>query len=290
MRLVQFGSVLLPELNGSDSGVGSQARNNIIKLQDGAYDLDGNEIFLEPMSISRNAVSNDTDLDATMQALFSEGKRGRLVLKAKLRDGSYVQTYAKMLGQQRQIQAGDYECLQAYNMQWMANYPYWLDSDHEPIHLDHGYTLDSGLFLDGANSQTATPITVASPTTTVTINNQSGFDIYRVAFVITKTGASTLTTGTPIIIYNATSNYKIEYNRFMSDITSPVNTRVDIDCLAKTVQSSVETNDFNQLVATGESNDWMVLKQGNNDIDFSFNGGSGLGSLTLRVVWSTHYL
>jgi len=284
MRLKSFGTVTLPELNGNDGGLGSQARSNLIGLRDGGYDLDGNEIYLQPMNISRSAVLID-DIDATIDSLFGEMRKGRMLLKAQMRDNSERHSFAKMSGQMRQVSADKYNCEQPISLQWSANYPYWLDTLEDFQYFDHGLNFDDSLAFDDVN-ESVTQVDDFLTTSTVNVTNNSKFKIYRLFFCFQGVAPFSCSN---IRIVNNTNSSEILWNGTLN--TVDVGKRLDIDCLAKKAFSSNSSNEYASIQTLGSSTiDWFCLETGVNNITYSVTNAVGSGNLDIHLIWATHYL
>lgn len=290
MRLTKFGTITLPELNGRDNGIGSQARNNLITLKDGAFDLDGSSIYLEPMTISRSAILTD-DIDDSLDDLFGEMRKGRMVLQSEMRDGSLRHTFAKMNLQMRDISADKYTCEQQINLQWNANYPYWLDSALDYRYFDHGGTFDDETDLTNFDDSNFEVTTLDDFFTqqTITVDNESKFRIYRI-FINWQTSGNFSCDNLKMI--NETNGCQIHWNSTLDTSIGLGNKRLDIDCLNKRAFSSNLINEYKNIEIVGnESLDWFYLEPGENTITFSLeNGLVGSGNIAARIIWTTHYL
>jgi hypothetical protein len=295
MRLTKFGTITLPELNGRDNGIGSQGRSNIIPLRDGGYDLDGSSVFLEPMTISRSAVLTDS-IDSTLDNLFGEMRKGRMVLQSEMRDGSLRHTFAKMALQMRDISADKYLCEQPVNLQWIANYPYWLKSDEDFYYFDHGITFDTinpdtGLTYSFDDTQFEQAVlSSGSLTDNIVIDNDSKFRIYRI-FLSFRAFDPFSTSN--FVVKNITNGCEVHFNSTLDTSTGIAGDikLLWIDCLSKFAMSSNQTNEYENIeIVGGNGLDWFWLEAGENEIEVSAETGVGAGGLVMRAMWATHYL
>lgn len=286
MRLLSFGTITLPELNGRDNGLGSQARSNIINLQNGGYDLDGNNVYLQPMNISRSAVVTE-DIDNTINNLFGEMNKGRMLLKAQMRSGSERHTFAKMVMQMRDVSADKYTCEQSINLQWNTTYPYWISSSLDFSYFDHGLTFDSFGNFDASFSITNTLSQVDTSDIVVYDNSASNVDVYRVFICFEAT--PTTNTGT-IEVKNNTNGSGFRWNSTLN--STSVNKRLDIDCLSKTAFSSDNTNEYANIETISSNGlDWFYLSRGSNSIEVSaLDITTSGGLLNYYIISAPHFL
>lgn len=287
MRLTQFGTVTLPEHNGQDR-LPLSIRNNFTELQNGGIDLDGNNVVVNPIALTRSAVIVDS-IQSNLRAILKEAGKGRLLLRAKDFDNTQLQTFSKVIRIDPDIDARKYGCEQALEINFMQDYPFWMLSSEEPTYLDDGEVLDeyAAWNLDGGNYDS---LTITSPTVidSVTIDNTGGSVVYKGYFVISATGTN-VEIGN-IIITNVTNGLKITYTGGLGDGTGSSEGDIYIDWLAKTTLDDTSTQDYSLLTLPSGQSDYFRLELGENVITASFESLSGTNNLNIDIYWSKHYL
>lgn len=293
MRLTQFGTTLLPELNGVDD-FSQSARTNIVPLKYGGIDLDGSEVVLNYKQIQRTATIN-TDFDDTMDDLAYEGQRGARILKAEMRDGTERQLLAKMNMFSRGAKAQNYTCEQEFGLQWTSMYPYWLATEDEPYWSNHGLTTADGLNTSDANGRYLEG--VSSTTETFTLTNNSRVRIPKIKFFLRALGTSG--TWGNIRITNNTNRHWIQVDKTITLNSTITRQHIHIDCLSKKVYGAYsdfsgqdsEYNLYNYVTTSPDYMDWMILEPGDNDFTVTssvFGGGSI--SRSIITYFSKHYV
>lgn len=295
MRLTQFGETPLPELNGQDD-FSQSARTNLIPLKYGAIDLDNSEVVLNYKQVTRTAVIN-TDFDDTMDDLAYESQKGARVLKAEMRDGTERQLLAKMSMFSRGAKAQNYTCEQEFGLQWTSTYPYWLLTEHEPYYTNHGYTTGDGLSTGDANYQS---VNVNSSSVNFTIDNTCRVRIPKLKFVMLWNTSDFAFAWSNIRITNNTNLMYMDLQEYIEvgSIGGTTDARVDIETLSKKIFASapnnfsgavVPYNQYQNFTTNPSFMDWMILEPGENEFTVT-STLSGVGTATLNVHWSNHYV
>lgn len=286
MRLISFGTVDLPEHDGNDR-LPISFRNNLINLQNGGVDLDGNTNYLNIAALTRRAVIV-SNLSTTFRNVTREAAKGRLLLRGRERDNTEYQTFAKVVQINPDIDARMYNCEQALDISWLQDYPFWLASADEPTYLDDGAILDDYVWnLDGGNSDT---LTITSPNTSgsTTIDNTGIAKAFKLYIVISATGTN-IEIG-DITITNVTNGLQFSYTGGLGDGSSSSEGDIVIDCLSKTVFLDTSEHDYTTLDIPNNQSDIMNLEVGENVINVQFDSISGTNNLTVEFFWSRHYL
>jgi hypothetical protein len=283
MRLTKFGTVDLPDANGRDV-IPVEVRTNIVELQNGSIDLDGNNSVYNSVNLSRNAVWY-TNLQSSFEALARESNKGRLILRGQEIDNTVYLTTAKINRLLPNIDANKYGCEYAININFYQDYPFWLLGTDEPYYLNDGELLDDGWVLDDGNKTT---ITISDPNTTdsTTINNTGGATIYKGYFVISVEDSSTWEIEN-LRIWNITNGLELTYKSLSGDGNSGEYT---IDWLSKTCLTEFSDFDHNQISIPNKQVDWFRLELDNNVIETSFTVLDGTPDVNIDVYWSKHYL
>lgn len=274
MRLVSFGGTSLPTNSASDD-LNVAARSALVDLPGGGFDMDGTPGTLVANRVSRK-FKVTSSVDATIDTLFGTLGKGRRLLKALLRDGStYRQTWAKLVGIQRQRTVRGLN-IQEIGIEWERDYPYWLATADEPKYLDNGEELDDSWNLDAGNK---TSISVTGITTSQTINNTGKAKIPKTRILITPAAGASIT---DVKIYNRTTEQWVMYKGTIS-----AGSEVEIDCLSKTVELDHEDAYSSLVVGSGQV-DWLDLEIGNNSLVVMASAVTG--TIAVDVYWSKHYL
>lgn len=273
MRLVRFGTVDLPDKD-VESSLPVSARSALIDLPGGAIDQDGNTLNLQSATLSHRALIVD-QIDPKVQDLLKQLGRGRLILRAELRDQSaFWVTFAKMTGFKREVSADDYHCKQPIAITWQQDYPYWLLGT-DGWFLDSGHFLDSGMVLDG-NYQTV--VITASPTN-FSINNDGTAIIPMGTVTMIPRAASSLVN--PKIV-NLTNGMGFQWIGVLAAAD-----RLVVDFLTKTVEHNGSSG-FNNFAVTGpRQTKWMQLELGSNSLQLT---GNVTGTIDCYWQYMRHYL
>ena len=285
MRLTQFGTVTLSELNGTDV-IPVIFRENLIDLQNGGIDLDGNNSILTPTRVSRSAVIA-TDLQTTINVIMKEAGKGRLLLRAIERDDTPLQTFAKVVRINPDIDARRYNCEQAIELTWIQDYPFWLHSSDEPNYLEDGENFDAAWNLDSGNSDILA-LTSPDVTDTFVIDNTGGAVVYRGYFVLSATGTN-IEIG-DITITNVTNGLSLTYTGGLGDGSASAEGDVVIDWLSKTVLTDTSDFDYTKVTLPNGQTDFFRLELGENNIEVTMDSISGTNNLSVEMFWSRHYL
>lgn len=261
MRLYQFGDVVLPDDDAEDS-IGVNFRDNLIELPNGGFDPDGNAAFLRPSMISRRAVVHTAVnyLDYTIEQLLAEAKKGRRILKARMRDNTERFTWAKVVSVTRDASPNRYYCEQPYVIQFKQDYPYWLFTPGENLNLE----IDALPFAFNINHLGYVP----APRGQVIINPRALANIEHPRITNTTNGM---------------------YIDFVGNPTG--NDVLTIDFLTKTI---IYDNDGDVIdgYAYTETNpdflDWMILEPGVNAIEVT--GEDINGTVDLNWQYNHHFI
>jgi len=292
MRLTQFGTTVLPELNGVDD-FSQSARTNLVPLKYGAIDLDNSEVALNYKQIQRTATIN-TDFDDTMDDLAYEAQKGARILKAEMRDGTERQLLAKMNMFSRGAKAQNYTCEQQFGLQWTATYPYWLSTLDEPYYSNHGLTTADGLNTSDADGRYLEAVNSSSEDMTIT--NNSRVRIAKVKFFLRALGTSGEWSN--IRITNNTNHHWVQVNRNITLNSTITRQHIHINCLTKKVYGAYSDNATNDseynlypYVTTNSSYmDWMILEPGDNDITVTSTLVGGSIARSIIIYFSRHYV
>lgn len=273
MRLTHFGGVALPTASEA-LDIPTEARSSLVELSDGAFDQDGQGIVLRPVTITRTFKITST-LDTTRDALMAKLAKGRLVLKALLRDNATArQTFAKILRVSSPRAVGDIH-YQAMQVTFAQDFPYWFKTTHEPPYADNGLVADSGLVADG----NYTTVTINALEKTATITGAGTVPIRRGQLVLTPAAGASITN---LVITNQTNNMKLRYD---ATLTAP--DVLVIDLLAKSAKLS-NANAYASIGIPSGQMDWMQLEVGANAIVVDVDAVTG--SVVLDWHWSDTFV
>lgn len=277
MRLVRFGQYYFSGIDAEDM-FEVVARNNLMPLTNGAFDRDGQGMYLEPRIFTHDFAIFDTaeqTIQEQMDALMAEVAKGRRILQAETRDGQFRQTFAKAILATNSYAPGNLGW-QPLQIRFAVDYPYWLASDDEPPYFDDGWALDDALTLGDGQKET---VTVDSTLETLTISNGGNVPFVR-GRVVVEPGASASVTN--LRLTNKTNGYWVQYTGTISqgDV-------LDIDFLAPACLLNYSPDYASLYYGSGQSS-WMRLEPGDNDIEVTADSVSN--STTLYWWWSRHYL
>ncbi len=273
MRLVQYGSTVLPEPDTRGT-ISTNIANTILPLRFGAYDMQGDQALLLPNVFPLRYTNYDT-IQATIDEVLQEIQKGRLVLVARERDGSGRQTFAKASAHSRPIEVLRYDNEQPIDITFVQDYPFWMASADEPEYPDTGLIFDGSWVLDGNFEDESI---VALPHN-FTINNDGNTRIPRGTLIIEPNAGASIEK--PKIV-NTQNGRTLEYLLTLNDTNSLV-----IDFLSETVEldGAGAYADFKRPDA---QMDFMWLETGDNPIEVT--GASIVGTVKLFWLWSRHYL
>lgn len=276
MQLIRFGGVDLPMVS-EEVTFPFDTRSNLIPLPYGGIDQDGQASVYQANRIGRTfrvpCTENERDLVASTDRLMRAFASGRKVLVARMRDGSYRQTFAKVLNAPQPRRSDD-KNYQEFSVVWELDFPYWIDTEQEPHYLDHGLYLDSGLFLDG----NYTSVTLNELIETFSIENNGVVQNRRgFLYIYPDVGGAF----TDLTLRNLTNDYILYLVGTVVD-----GQRLLVDFLSKSVKlDAVDAYTMLEL-PTGQM-DWMMLEVGTNY--FSIELASVTGNTTFEYHWADLY-
>lgn len=278
MELVSFKGVPLSGADVSES-YPMGTRSNLVDLADGAFDEDGQRVNLQPYQITRTFKITDREkrgvkinekTDAFLRALAG----GRGVLKARMRDGTFRQTFAKFLNVERARRLDD-KNYQELTVTWQVDYPYWLASEDEPLYMDHGYVMDAGKFMDGHYDL----ITLNASSVAATIVNGGMLPVRRGKIILIPASGASLT---DLTILNTANMMQLRYT---GEIANPK--VLVLDLLSKSAKLDA-VNAYANIEIRTDQMDWMQLEVGDNPLVIT--SGSRTGTTEMEYHWSRHYL
>lgn len=276
MRLTRFGTVDLPEANAQDTFPIS-ARSGLVDLPNGAFDRDGQRLFLRPARITRRTEMNGAEIDPRINALFKELGKGRNILRAMWRDDvTEMVTWGKLVNVQRSVDVDTYDCKTPLVITWEQDYPYWIHSD-DGWFFDSGETFDSGLNFDGAYRHFI--INTALPYD-FTILNEGNVALQAMTWVIVpRTPGSSLVNPK---ISNLTNGMSFQYTG-----TVAAGERLVVDILTRTAELD-GTSVYENFSLSGDKQvQWMLLETDTNSMRLT---GTLTGAMDMYVIMSRHYL
>ena len=291
MRLINFGSVILPQLNGSQQ-LPVSFRSSVVPLRGGGFDQDGASSYPEKKLInatfwvSVNSVDDQvSDIDSFLDDLYAEGALGRRILLAKMRDGTLRQCEAKMLQGTTQPTtklyapdsltsvAGYEPC----NVSFEIVFPYWKAAEDTQKYLDEGWFLDDGIFLDSGNKEDAT---ISGTTTLFEVNNTGAVAHQDTKLVIT---GGTGVTVTDITVENLTTGESLAWTG-----TIGAGEVLTINTLPQTIDKD-STGEYDNTTLPSTQLGFWSLAKGVNEFEITCTSVSG-GTATLEFYWQRQYL
>lgn len=284
MRLIRFGTVDLPELNGIDN-MPIEYRANYASLQNGAYDYDGQKNVLNATTITRDAVITQ-NIQTTLQNITRQANKGRALLRGKELDDTQYVTFAKVSRINYLPNAEKYGCEQALGIGFTQDYPFWLHAGDIETFLDDGAQFDDYAWnFDGGNYESVSINASSSGITsqTVTIDNTGTAPIYRGYFALQFVTEYDVNW---IKITNVTNGLTMTYNMNIAG-SSDIGTWY-FDWLSKSLLTNTSDLDRTGLVIPNNQSDWFRLDLGENQIqvDISHNDDT---NMNLYIFYSRHY-
>lgn len=294
MRFLSFGAATLPELNGRNQ-IPVSYRSSIVQLQNGGFDQDGQNTYLETKNVSATFWISDaesaivTDIDAYIESLYQVADNGRARLIAIRRDGTYVSAQAKLVQARLGIESRFWKpdslstTEQGYDtmtIAWEIGYPYWLSVDDESKLLDAGWIAD-GSFTFGAGQNDTNTFDSGNLSWSPTLANDGNARHERITITIeAQTGVSA--TG-DLNITNTTTGDTIEYTGSLTagDV-------VVIETLAQTVKKNGSSDYVSTNLPSGQI-PFLTMEVGDNDFSFVFDSITG-GQVDITVEWSRHWV
>lgn len=293
MRLVSFGSVTLPQMNGAQD-LPVPFRSSVIPLRGGGFDLDGRKNWAESKIVNAQfwVHPDDGDIDTIIDNILLEAAKGRRYLVATMRDNTEQrQQLAKVVNittsprsdiyMPNNIGGQGYETVQ---IQWQLVYPYWeLTSDFHN-QLDTGLTLDAGLKLDSGN-HSILEHNSSSSTTKKTITNDGTTPLRKLTIVIYEANQPTIQ---DITITNETTGEWLKwtgtFGLFAGDF-------IEIDCLHETIKYN-GANTWANTSISDEQRGFFHLELGDNIFSVAY-GSASFGaseSMYYRFDWHDHFI
>jgi hypothetical protein len=273
MHLTHFGGVALPDSNQETSLV-AEGRSALVELANGAFDQDGASLVWRPTTLSCSFILAGSGIDATLDALAQCLAGGRRVLKARADDGSYRQTFAKLLSLDR---AGGVvsPTFRRVSLRFAIPDPFWFASADEPRYLDNGETLDAGWNLDG----NYTSLTLLTPLAEFTIAQSGTVVARRGQITVTVSSGGSLQS---LIIENRTTGEIIYVSGSINGGSALV-----VDLAAKSVLLDGAAAYDRLSIGEGQM-DWLTLQPGDNVIRVTC--GAVSGTVTLVWQWAKTYV
>ena len=292
MRLLSFGTVTLPEVNAQNQ-FPVPFRSSLVALQNGAFDQDGTDTYLEQKVVSATfwVATNDasvSDIDAYIESLYQVAANGRARLLARRRDGTTVHANAKLVQAQLSVDSrqwkptsldveGGYDTM---NIAFEISYPYWLSVDDESKLLDEGWLADGSFTFEAGLSETNT-FNSGSLSWSPTFANDGNSAHERMTIIIE--GLTGLSSVGDLNITNTTTGDTIEWTGTLTDGDS-----VTINTLAQTVKKN-GSNDYANVNLPTTQIPFLTMAVGDNDFTFVFDSITG-GQVDITVTWARHYV
>lgn len=253
MKISSFDGLSLPAYEiADDIPLALSAPAEKIPGMAGAFEPWGDDQVRDPLVITRQfelVGSTYADVDTQLDAIRAKtNKRGWLEIE--MRDGTKRGTWARLTRVSAPYQPEFYGYLPV-DLTFVANWP-WLQLVTDGWFLDTGYTLDSGLLLDGN-------YTTQAGSGTFSINNTGGGPITRGIIEIRGSAANPTIT-------NSTNGWSIAY---AGTVASGSRLVIDMGAQAVTLNGA----DAWSAVTLGAYNTGLMrLEKGNNVITFSGGG------------------
>jgi len=286
MRIVSFGGITLPAMNGAQS-LPVPFRSSVVPLRGGGFDQDGRKSYPESKIVTAQFWVTPTDgvVDTIIDNLYAIAAKGRQLLVVTMRDGSTQrQQWAKLVSATTAPKASVYaqttsnvEGYETMQCQWEIVYPYWEATADFHILLDQGHALDDGLYLDAGNYQKS--VHYVASTGLVTVNNAGNVANNNFQISINNDSGSNPTIE-DIVITNETTGESLTWagTLFLGDW-------LVIDCLEQVIRYN-SLNTWNLTTLGTNQIGFFTLAVGNNEFDITYTGTE----IALRFDWHKHYI
>lgn len=287
MRLVSFGAVELPQMNGVQQSPVS-FRSALIPLRGGSFDNDGTSVYPESKMISVSfwvSAADVTSIDTLINDLYTEASKGRRLLVARLRNEELWQSEAKLVQAQGGADArtyfpdslGDNMGYERLSLTFEMPYPYWLVAEDTEKFFDEGWYFNAGITFDSGNQ---VDIDTNTLTNDFTIDNNGGSAHENLEVTITALTGATIT---DVTIENLTRGESLEWSGTIATGEALV-----IKTLPQTIQLD-GVNEYANTVLPNDQLGFFGLDLGENQFRITFAAVSG-GDANILVKWSRHYL
>lgn len=277
MRFTQFHTAPLYPDDAVDT-MPISAASALVQLPGGAYDQLGHALDLQARRITRSfglSVEEGLTIQDKLDALQAAILHGRGLLRAELRDGTPVQTWAKVVGIDQRFAPGDLG-IQPISLIFELPYPYLVASADEGPALDDGLVFDGTWTLEGGNKST---LTVNGVSEALAIDNTGPVPIPRHLITLTPQAASAIG---GIVIHNTTNHHLLEWGGALA-----AGETLYIDTLSQLIHVDGSPA-YADLVVQPAQRLWMRLEPGANAITITCD--SITGDVDLAWYWSRHYL
>jgi hypothetical protein len=275
MHLTDFGTVALPQ-EDQRVDLPMTARNSLLRLPGGGFDLDGATAYLQSPTITIHCEVVEEDVDALASLIYREAAKGRRLLRGIMRNGTdRRQTWAKLLSIKRPRRPGTLGH-QPLDITLIQDYPYWLASEDEPFHLNDGRFFDDGEFFDSGNRE-EWDITTTSHN--FTINNNGDVIVPRGLIVVEPQSGADITN---LRITNDNDLTFLNYTGTLSD-----GDWLSIDILEKAILKNGD-GAYGELIQSNTNIDWMLLYLDDNSITVTCDS-TITGTTKIYWAWARHY-
>lgn len=278
MELIWFGGLSLSCVD-EDVAFPFDTLQSVVALRGGVFDELGTQVVPRAFSLARtfkivDAHGQPAKVGQELDALMGVFVAGERVLRARWKDGTERQTFAKVVQATRPTRDAD-KTYQEISATWFIPFPYWFLREHEPLYLDHGYYLDDGHLLDGNYSA----VVINSTSETLTIINNGNAPIQRGQLVIRPAPGADIDTITVTNVTNSQSwtfAATIEYPEALS-----------VDLLSKSVKLDA-VNAYNDVALPSGQIEWLTLEVGENEIEITCD--SVTGSVEFEWHWADTFV
>lgn len=278
MELIWFGGLGLSCVD-EDVAFPFDTLQSVVQLRGGSFDELGIQVVPRSYNIARtfkivDSYGQPARVGQELDALMGVFVAGQKVLRARWKDGSERQTFAKVTQATRPTRRDD-KTYQEMSASWYVQFPYWFLREHEPLYLDHGYFLDAGQYLDG----NYTLATINSTLETFTITNNGNVQIQRGTLVVRPQSGASLA---DLTITNTRNGLAWTF-----DVAITYPETLVVDFLSKSVKLE-SINAYNDVVIPSGQMDWMLLETEENEIELS--SSAVVGNTDFEWHWADTFV
>lgn len=294
MRLLQFGGIVLPQLNGQFNSPVAY-RSSVVALQNGGFDQDGNDSYLESKVISYQfwlspAETAVSAIDTMIENLYREASQGRRRLLAIKRDGTVVSALCKLVQAQVGVdsrlwaQASILPDVVGYDtmaMTFELSYPYWLAVEDESKLLDAGWVADGSFTFAISDSVETITLNSGTLSDSIVIDNTGNTAHERLIITITaQTGVSATS------LFNITNSETGQYIEWFGSLVD--GDVLVIQTLLQTVKINGDNDYVNAFIPSGQI-PFLSVQLGTNTFAISFGSITG-GDVEVSIEHARHYV
>jgi hypothetical protein len=257
-RITQFGTVTLPDLDPEDDVSTFEARNSVVTLPDGWFDVRGGERSRRnplPLTVRRSLISEPTDIETAADVSRTEYNALRVL----------VGTREKLYRTWSDVAATvEWTCARLLRVGGRAD----RKDNRGMAELELAFQISSPSWYSVTQVNTTGPYFGPAHEMSRTLENTGNCNVIDAVITLTNSVVTIGSTLTYLKIVNNTTGHTIEWNGTLGQ-----NKALIINCGAQTI-----TNDgvdaYRGFVRPTTQERWMEFAPGNNELDIYATGES----------------